>query len=212
MDPVFPFTRGQPPPTYAELERLGDDQLMAQLQAGCNDALAVVFDRYHRLVFSITLKILRDSGEAEDVMQNVFLDIFRAVAQFDSSRGSTKGWILQYAYHRAISRKQYLNARSFYNQQSFEDVESVLLQSDSVLGKFTHGELKQMLKEGLATLSASQRGVIELFSYEGLSMQEIADRTGQSLASVRHNYYRGLRKLRSFVERPARFLKAAGDE
>jgi RNA polymerase sigma-70 factor (ECF subfamily) len=212
MDPVSPFADGQLRPTYAELERLSDDQLMARLQSGCHDALAVLFDRYHRLIFSIALKTLRDPGEAEDVMQNVFLDIFRAMAQFDPSRGSTKVWMLQYAYHRAINRRQYLNTRRFYSQESFEDVESVLPQSNSVLGKFTSGELKHMLKEGLATLSAPQRRVIELTSYEGLSMKEIADKTGESLVNVRHHYYRGLRKLRSFVEQPATSRKAVGDE
>ena len=212
MDPAFPFTRGQHPPTYAELERLSDDQLMAQLQGGCNDALAVLFDRYHRLIYSIALKIVRDSGEAEDVMQNVFLDIFRAVAQFDPSKGSTKVWMLQYAYHRAISRRQYLNARRFYSQETFEDVESVLPQSDFVLGKFRPEELKQLLKEGLATLSASQRRVIEFASYEGFSMQEIADKTGESLVNVRHHYYRGLRKLRAFLAGPREMRKAVGDE
>jgi RNA polymerase sigma-70 factor (ECF subfamily) len=214
MDPVSPspFEGGQPRPTYAELECLSDDQLMARLQAGCHDALAVLFDRYHRLIFSIALKILRDPGEAEDVMQNVFLDIFRAMAQFDPSRGSTKVWMSQYAYHRAISRRQYLNTRRFYSQEGFEDVESVLPQSNSVVGKFTPGELKHMLKEGLATLNAPQRRVIELASYEGLSMQEIADKTGESLVNVRHHYYRGLRKLRSLLAGPSEMRKAAGDE
>jgi len=212
MDPVSPFAGGQLRPKYAELERLSDDQLMARLQAGCHDALAVLFDRYHRLIFSIALKILRDPGEAEDVMQNVFLDIFRAMAQFDPSKGSTKAWMLQYAYHRAISRRQYLNTRRFYSQESLEDVECVLPQSGSVLGKFTPGELKHMLKEGLATLSAPQRRVIELARYEGLSMQEIADTTGESLVNVRHHYYRGLRRLRSFLVGPTEMRKAVGDE
>jgi RNA polymerase sigma-70 factor (ECF subfamily) len=181
------------------LERLSDDQLMAGLKTGCHDALAVLFDRYHRLIFSIALKILRDAGEAEDVMQSVFLDIFRAVAQFDPSKGSTKVWMLQYAYHRAISRRQYLISRSFYRKEDFEEDEVVLPQSDSALGKFTPGELKQMLKEGLAALNASQRRVIELASYEGLSMQEIAHKTGETLVNVRHHYYRGLHKLRSLL-------------
>jgi RNA polymerase sigma-70 factor, ECF subfamily len=212
MDPVVPFARGQRPPTYAELERLSDDQLMARLQAGCNDALAVLFDRYHRLVYSIALKIIRDSGEAEDVMQSVFFDIFRAMAQFDPSKGTTKVWMLQYAYHRAISRRQYLNARSFYTQEDLEGIEGVLPQRDSPLGKFTPGELKHLIRGGLATLSSAQQRVIELASHEGLSMKEIADKTGESLVNVRHHYYRGLRKLRTFVERPAKVRKAAGDE
>src|SRR5271156_7018328 len=95
---------GAAQPTFAELKLLTDDQLMVQLQDGVNDALAVLFERYHRLVFSIALKIVRDRGEAEDVTQNVFLEIYSSVAQFDPGKGTTKVWLLQYAYHRAFNR------------------------------------------------------------------------------------------------------------
>lgn len=197
--------------SYAQLERFTDEELMASLNSGCHDALAVLFDRYHRLVLSIALRIVRDPGEAEDVMQNVFLDIFRAVAQFDASKGSTKTWILQYAYHRAINRRQYLNTRSFYSVGAVEEIESSLPSNESILSKFSLLELKHLLKEGMETLSAPQRLAIRLSSYEGLSMQEIADKTGDSLASVRHHYYRGLKKLRSmFTEKGLK--KAAGNE
>ena len=203
-----PKTSGLDSSSLAQLERLTDDQLMAELKAGRKDALAVLFDRYHRLVLSIALKIVRDPGEAEDVMQNVFLDIFRAAAQFDPAKGSTRVWLLQYAYHRAISRKQYLNSRSFYMQESFEDVESSSLPASSAFGQFAPAELKQLLKQGLATLSAPQRKVIELASQEGFSFKEIAVKTGESLVNIRHHYYRGLKKLRAFVERPTADAKA----
>jgi RNA polymerase sigma-70 factor (ECF subfamily) len=101
------FSGGVQPPTLAELKGLNDEELMAHLQNGYNDALAVLFDRYYRLVLSIALKIVRDPGEAEDVMQTVFMEIFRSVAQFDPAKGTTKVWILQYSYHRAINRKQH---------------------------------------------------------------------------------------------------------
>ncbi len=201
---------GSQPRVGAQLERLSDDELMACLRAGCDDALAVLFDRYHRLVFSIALKIVRDRGEAEDVMQSVFLEIFRAVAQFDPAKGTTKVWMLQYAYHRSISRRQYLNARSFYTLQGEEDLANSLPQEDSALGKFAPGELKQLLKEGLATLSRAQRRVIELASFEGLSMKEIAEKTGESLVNVRHHYYRGLQKLRVFCGMDSRDAKNGG--
>jgi RNA polymerase sigma-70 factor, ECF subfamily len=146
--PIIPrsgvsFTGGVQPPTLSELKNLSDDELMAHLQNGCHDALAILFDRYYRLVLSIALKIVRDSGEAEEVLQVVFMEIFKAVAQFDPARGTTKVWILQYAYHRAISRKQHLNAR----------------------------KLKQLLQQGLRTLNNPQKRVVELASYEGLSTQ-----------------------------------------
>jgi hypothetical protein len=73
-------------PKLFPMQDLKDEKLMAQLQAGQADALAVLFDRYHRLVLGIALKIVRDRGEAEDVMQNVLLEIFRAAAQFDPAK------------------------------------------------------------------------------------------------------------------------------
>jgi RNA polymerase sigma-70 factor (ECF subfamily) len=204
-----PFTRRAQTLSFAELQPLSDGELMAHLQAGCNDALAILFDRYHRLVLSIALKIVWDPGEAEDVMQSVFLEILRSVAQFDATKGTTKVWILQYAYHRAINRRQHLNARNFYNQTNVEDVEFHLPETGLALGRLTHAELKHLLRQGLATLSGPQKRVIELASSNGLSMKEIASKTGESLVNVRHHYYRGLQKLRSFVGRPPELKKAA---
>ena len=210
MEPSLPFRR--PAPTAADLERQNDDQLMLSLQAGYDDALAILFDRYQRLVFSIALKVLRDRGEAEDVVQNVFLDIFRSVSQFDPAKGTTKVWVLQYAYHRAINRKQHLNARSFYSQEDIEDWGSVLPQRDSGVSKFVESDLRRLLQQGFQSLSGPQKRVIELASYEGLSMKEIANELGQSLVNVRQHYYRGLRKLRAFIDQPPEMRRAVGDE
>ena len=196
------FATSEPvwPPNALDLRSLTDEQLLAALQAGLDDSLAILFDRYHRLVYSIAMKIVRDSGEAEDVMQNVFFEIFRAVAQFDPSRGTCRAWLLQFAYHRAINRKQQLNAKYFYNFADMENVVRTMPERSSALGRFSHSELKYLMKQGLATLNAAQRRAIELATYQGLSMQEIAVNTGESLVNVRHHYYRGLKKLRSFVD------------
>ncbi|HEY6389026.1 MAG TPA: sigma-70 family RNA polymerase sigma factor [Candidatus Acidoferrum sp.] len=151
---------------------MDDSELMAQLQGGCNDALAVLFNRYHRLVLGIALKIVRDPGEAEDVMQNVFLEIFRSVAQFDPAKGIIKVWILQYAYHRVINRRQHLTARKFDDQPNLDVVETHLPETASTLGGFTQDELKHLLRQGLATLNGPQKQVIELAGYNGLSRRE----------------------------------------
>jgi RNA polymerase sigma-70 factor (ECF subfamily) len=185
---------------------------MASLQAGAPDALAVLFDRYHRLVFSIALRIVRDEGEAEDVLQTVFLDIFRSAAQFDPSRGTTKVWLLQYAYHRALSRKRYLNTRSFYDWEGDEQAAEVVTTGGAGPSKLAPVELKDLLEKGLASLAASQRRVIEWASFDGLSMREIAEKTGETLVNVRHHYYRGLKKLRMFVERQGDVIRAVGDD
>src|SRR5258708_32338497 len=89
--------------------------LLQCLGAGVGDAMTVLFDRYYRLVLTIAYRILRDRAEAEDLMQEVFLEIFRDADKYDSSRGSVKTWLLQYVYHRSLNRKQYLSLRGFYN-------------------------------------------------------------------------------------------------
>src|SRR5215469_5775892 len=121
-------------PSFTQMKELHDNEVMAHLQAGHGDALAVIFDRYHRLVLSIALKIVRDRGEAEDVMQNVFLEIFRAAAQFAPAKGTTKTWLLQYAYHRSLNRRQQLAARHFYQETTIETVESSIPENGPLLG------------------------------------------------------------------------------
>jgi len=74
-------------------------------------------ERHSALVFRIARAILRDDGEAEETVQRVFLDVFRAVNQFNPARGSFKTWLLQYAYHRTINRREHLQANHFYNRE-----------------------------------------------------------------------------------------------
>jgi RNA polymerase sigma-70 factor (ECF subfamily) len=200
------------PLTYAKLESLSDEILMAQLRMGNSDALAVLFDRYHSLVLSVASRILRDHGEAEDIMQSVFLEIFRSAAQYDESKGTTKVWILQYAYHRSFNRRRYLILRGFYDHP--EEIVSSHRLPLRAYGKSLDGlESTRVLQEALRRLSKAQRDTLELAFYEGLTMREIEQKTGTSLDSVKHNYYRGLEKLRSILcEKTTRSPKtSAGD-
>jgi RNA polymerase sigma-70 factor, ECF subfamily len=188
--------------SLTELQVMTDDQLMVRLQVGVNDALAILFERYHRLVFSVALKIVRDRGEAEDVTQIVFLEIYRSVAQFDPARGSLKVWLLQYAYHRAFNRKLYLKRRNFYSQANIEELDPCSNGEFYQASRYAPAELQRLMQQGLASLGEPQKRVIELASYEGLSMNEIAEKTGESPSNVRHHYYRGLKKLRSLIAGP----------
>lgn len=171
---------------------------MACLQKGQGDALSVLFDRYQKLVLSIALKIVHDPGEAEDVTQTVFLDIYRAVAQFDPRKGNTKVWLMQYAYHRAFSRRQHLQCRDFYKNTELEEVETRPVEAHPTLG-LGSPETQVLVRQSMAVLSDEQRAVIEMVCYEGFTMREIAERTGKSFVNVRHHYYRGLKKLCSLI-------------
>jgi RNA polymerase sigma-70 factor (ECF subfamily) len=195
--------------SFAQLGRLADEELMAHLQAGHDDALAELFDRYHRLVLSVGLKILRDAGEAEDVMQAVFMEIYKVAGQFDPSRGTAKVWLLQYAYHRSMNRRQYLKARNFYDQSQGRPGESDLIEksvSATGAGLLALPEARNLVRQGLESLNRAQRRTLEMAYFEGMSLKEIAEETGESFGNVRHHYYRGLSHLRSFL------LKGNGNE
>jgi len=186
------------PSGYSRLSQLRDEDLMKHLQGGQADALAVLFDRYHRLVLSIARRILREAGEAEDVMQSVFLEIYRSAAQFDPLKGNTKVWILQYAYHRSLNRRHYLNLRGFYERtEEFSMGQRALGPGDNRSVEVL--ESARLVQEALVRLNKTQRRTLELAFFEGLTMLEIAEKTGESLANVRHHYYRGLEKLRALL-------------
>jgi RNA polymerase sigma-70 factor, ECF subfamily len=190
--------------TIARLARLSDEEVMAHVQAGHDDALAVLFDRYHRLVVSIAFKILRDIGEAEDVTQVVFLEIYKASAQFDPSRGTTKVWLMQYAYHRSLNRRQYLKRRKFYDQEEAVADDASYAENAQPMnggGLFVLQELRSLVREGLESLNKQQRQTLRLAYFEGMSLKEIAERTGESIGNVRHHYYRGLAQMRLFVSK-----------
>src|SRR5712692_322233 len=97
-----------------------DEDLLARIAKGDQEALGCLFPRYARVVRSIAARILRDSAEADDLVQDLFLFIHRKCAIFDSSKSSARSWIVQMAYHRAIERRRYLATRQFYSPMETE--------------------------------------------------------------------------------------------
>jgi RNA polymerase sigma-70 factor (ECF subfamily) len=185
----------------SRLRILTDEDLMQALRMGCNDALAVLFERHSALVFRIARAILHDDGEAEETVQKVFLDIFRAVNQFNPERGNFKTWMLQYAYHRSIDRRQHLQSNRFYSRDELDELmPAELFDGPGHLLCLPPQEVVCLVEQILATLEGRQRRVIELTYFEGLTAEEIATKTGDTASSVRHNLYRGLARLRSVLQ------------
>jgi RNA polymerase sigma-70 factor (ECF subfamily) len=187
--------------SIVRMPNLSDEDVMERLRKGDPDALPVLFDRFYRLVLRIASRILRDPGEAEDVMQEVFLEIFNRAAQFDPAKGSAKTWILQYAYHRSLSRRQYLALRNFYDRRQVGERQfSESCSLDLSWRGLTVQEWRRVIEQGLATLNEKQRKTLELACFQGLLLSEIAECTKESLPNVRHYYYRGLEGLRKFMQ------------
>jgi RNA polymerase sigma-70 factor (ECF subfamily) len=183
---------------YPELLRLSDEQVMQELRAGNTDSFAVIFKRYHRLVHTTALRILGDAGEAEDLTQAVFLEVYRKSGQFDPDRGILKVWLLQYAYSRSMNRRNYLMVRQFKQQADIREADKIeaLWSPLSLLTP----ESARLSSELIAILPEAQRRTIQMFFFDGLTLKEIAVRTNQTFSNVRHHYYRGLDRLREFLE------------
>lgn len=178
---------------------LSDETLLERLSDGHREALAILFRRYARLVRALAFRVIRDASEAEDLLQEVFLFIFRKSTLFDGSRGSARSWILQVTYTRAIDRRRHLISRRFYTNLGLED--PLIGAADSAFYEQTvEGTLgKAMLKKIDEALSEDQRRTIQLYFFEGYTLEEIAGRTGQSLGNVRNHYYRGLERMRQII-------------
>jgi RNA polymerase sigma-70 factor (ECF subfamily) len=187
--------------TVAGASEFSDESVLAQISIGNQDALALLFRRYARLVWSVAERIVRNKAEADDLLQEVFLLIQRRASVFDSSKGTAKSLIVHMTYQRALSRRRYLNAR--HNQLPCEAegrtpkivAPAIPFYDESLEARFGRERLRQALGE----MSEDQRETMRLFFFEGYTLQEIADRLGQSVGQVKHHYYRGLARLRKHV-------------
>lgn len=173
---------------WADLNSLSDEELLARLVAGDHDPLAVLFDRYYRLIYSVAVRIIRDEAEAEEVVQTVFLNIFEAAVNFDPSKGTLKVWLLQYAYHRSLNRRRMLSAQGVY---LWDELDGTNDRSHA-----PEIEASLFCEQILARLKPIQRQVIQLTYFEGMTAKEIAVRQERSATNVRHDLYRGLAVLR----------------
>ena len=186
--------------SWNELQELSDAELSRELISGRHDAFAVIVDRYQRLVFSVALRIVKDEGEAEDLVQTVFADVFKKMEQFDPARGTLKVWLLQYAYSRSINRRHYLEQRRFYSRAEVDEVIALgyTMGATRSAGLST-AEVSRLVAQGMGSLSQKQQRAITLVYFQGLTLDEAAEQTGETLPTLRHHYYRGLMKLRDFI-------------
>jgi len=180
-----------------------DEALLAQICQGGREALAILFRRYAHLVRGVAYRVLRETSEADDLLQDVFLLIHRLCKTFDSSKGSARFWILQMTYRRAISRRRYLNSRHFYTRVDLDDVETELADprnpateiEESINARIGNSSLSKVFEE----LSENQQQTLQLFFVEGYTFDEIAAKLGQTRGNIKNHYFRGLDRLRKHI-------------
>lgn len=178
----------------SSLPQESDRALVARIEARDAEALALLYDRYSPRLLGLAHRILGDEGEAEEVLQDVFLYAWKAASSFDASRGSVLAWLLVATRSRAIDR---LRARrpTFRSDEPLRELSNVAAR-DNVEETSALREWEALCRAAIEELPGEQRRVLELAYFQGLTHQEIAERTSAPLGTVKTRIRSGLMKLR----------------
>lgn len=166
-----------------------DLSLVRAVRAGDQSAMAALYDRYSPIVYSVALRVLQDTGSAEDILQDVFMQLWRNPAAFDSSRGNMAAWLAVISRNRAIDLLRRRRPES--------DIEDVVLsvQPDLAL-EAERARTIDKVRGTLQGMPAAQRSALEMAYFEGLSHSEIAEKTGEPLGTIKTRIRTGLLVLR----------------
>jgi len=181
---------------------LDDNALAVELAKGNHEALIILHRRHSGAVLDVARRIVRDYGEAEEVVQQVFMETHCSIAQFNYERGTFRSWLLRRATSRAINRKEKLRRLQFYTQQILDyEAELALYRRKGKSLVMFEQENSCFAKELLRKLPAVERRIVIATFLEGMSLQEITETTRLSLPTVRRRLYEGLRRLRSMIKK-----------
>lgn len=170
-----------------------DAYLLGRIQRGEEAAMASLFDRYSRVVYSVALRVLRDPSAAEDVLQDVFMQIWRKPESFLPNRGSIAGWLAVVSRNRSID--------SLRRRKPTDSVEDVVLASPYNLADDAERNLMMERARGVITsLPLEQRKAIEMAFFDGLTHAEIAELTGDPLGTVKTRIRSALIVLRKAMQ------------
>lgn len=189
MAPVY--FRLHPEPAQAN-----DVELLKAIAARDEAALAQLYDRYRTILFGLLMRILNNREEAEDVLQEVFLQVWRKAADFDESRGRPFTWLVTLARSRGIDRLRSLAARERVAEAGAREVSDEI--SDAATDAFK-SEQRGLVSDALAKLPDEQKSPIMLAYFDGLTQSEIATRTGAPLGTVKTRMRTGMIRLRELL-------------
>jgi RNA polymerase sigma-70 factor, ECF subfamily len=172
---------------------LTDSELIAQVARGEQAAMAHVYDRYSAIVYSVALRVLGDTGKAEDVMQEVFLSLWRNPNAFQAARGTLAAWLAVIARNRAIDQVR--------RRRDTEDVDEIpLAVHQNLEDEAVRAQLMGRVRKLLETMPEDQRSALELAYFKGMTHTEIAASTQQPLGTVKTRIRAALQALRKTLE------------
>jgi RNA polymerase sigma-70 factor (ECF subfamily) len=173
-----------PPPSGQD-----DAVLLGLVQRGDEYAMAALFDRYSKVVYSVALRVLRDPAAAEDVLQEIFMQIWRNPDGFVATRGSLGGWLAVVSRNRSID--------ALRRKRPMESVDDVALASNyNLANEAERNSLMEKARGVINLLPLEQRKTLEMAFFDGLTHSEIAEMTGDPLGTVKTRIRSALTSLR----------------
>ncbi len=176
-----------------------DEDLVAAIAGGDDNALAQLYDRYSRPAFGLASRILRDPALAQDALQDAFLAVWRTAAAFDPARASAQTWLLTLVHRRAVDvvrREERRRADPLPEQLPQQTLEGGADEEADLRDR------RRRVQAALAQLADDQRQALELAYYGGLSQSELAERLGVPLGTIKSRMYVALAKLRELLDEP----------
>jgi RNA polymerase sigma-70 factor (ECF subfamily) len=172
-----------------------DAELLRAVARGDEAAFARVYDRYSAILLGLLLRILRSRAEAEDVLQEVFLQVWQQARSFDPARGRPFTWLVTLSRSRAIDRLRAVDSRDRAAQRSAEDAPPDAAPQGRADEDAIRAERAEAVRDALGELPEEQRQVLVLAYLEGMSQSEIAAAKNQPLGTVKTRTRAGLKKL-----------------
>lgn len=173
----------------ADTNATSDLALVTAIRSGDQSAMAALYDRYSSIVYAVALRVLQDTGAAEDVLQDIFMQLWRNPGAFDATRGNMSAWLAVIARHRAID--------ALRRRRPENDIEDVVVAVESDLAsQADRSRTMDKVRCVLHTMPALQRSALEMAYFEGLTHTEIAEKTGEPLGTIKTRIRAGLLSLR----------------
>jgi RNA polymerase sigma-70 factor (ECF subfamily) len=193
----------------AEAQSEDPEQLVAAMAAGdSGPALSAFYQQYASMVLALLMKMLGSRAEAEEILQDVFVELWRRAPQYDRTRGSVVAWVVTVARCRALDALRARSRRRGDRQSEYGEGDAMVTESGRPDVLVSSTRWHQALRQAFQRLSAEQRAVLELSYFQGMSHGQIADTLGLPVGTVKSRILAGMRSMRTMLPVIHRAMKA----
>jgi RNA polymerase sigma-70 factor (ECF subfamily) len=174
-----------------------DLELMQGIQQGEPDALSELYDRYNGIIKALILRVIHNEAEADDLLQEIFMEIWNQAKNFSAQKGKPLGWMVTLARRRAIDglRKKQAYARAEERLQSETEHQPEAWVHNTTETEISRGDTRELIRKVIDSLPLPQQQAVELAFFQGMSQREIAAKTNTPLGTVKTRLELGLKKI-----------------